>query len=384
MPKKLNRQSRSAPRGASDSRPARRARPEVLVIGSGAVGAACASALARRGLRVRVLSHPTRSTTSISGGQLLLQSKRPGPVLELTRRSLELVAEFARGEEEALGYRNSGSLLLAVTEAEAEALRAHAQAQMDAGIPIELLDGDTARRLEPELSPHIIAASYCPLDAQVDPRALAGAWLHDALRSGAVMTSGVIVEGFITTGAAITGVVAGQVEYPASAVVVAAGVWSGELASMAGLPIEIRPRRGVLLRTVTDRVLTSRPLLSGEYLLAKQGADPASVTFGFQQHPSGECVFGGTRDFAGFEPGDVEAAGAAILECGARYLPAVREVPWTQRDVGYRPWTSGEPYIGRTRVPGLYLACGHEGEGITLAAGTAELVTDAVAQDTAG
>ncbi|MCC2672362.1 MAG: hypothetical protein K0Q72_4834 [Armatimonadetes bacterium] len=357
MPKKLNRQSRSAPRGASDSRPARRARPEVLVIGSGAVGAACASALARRGLRVRVLSHPTRSTTSISGGQLLLQSKRPGPVLELTRRSLELVAEFARGEEEALGYRNSGSLLLAVTEAEAEALRAHAQAQMDAGIPIELLDGDTARRLEPELSPHIIAASYCPLDAQVDPRALAGAWLHDALRSGAVMTSGVIVEGFITTGAAITG---------------------------AGLPIEIRPRRGVLLRTVTDRVLTSRPLLSGEYLLAKQGADPASVTFGFQQHPSGECVFGGTRDFAGFEPGDVEAAGAAILECGARYLPAVREVPWTQRDVGYRPWTSGEPYIGRTRVPGLYLACGHEGEGITLAAGTAELVTDAVAQDTAG
>ena len=359
-------------------KPARAARPEVIVIGSGAVGAACASALARLGQRVRVLSYPGRSTTSVSGGQLLLQSKRPGPLLELTRRSQALVAELATGQEEALGYRNTGSLILAISEAEAVALEAHAQAQQAAGIPIELLDGDGARRLEPELSRSVVAASYCPLDAQVDPRALAGAWLQDALRHGAAVTSGVLVEGFITSGKAITGVVAGQVEYPASAVVIAAGVWSGELAALAGLPIEIRPRRGVLLRTETERVLTHRPLLSGDYLTAKQGDDPSSVTFGFQQHPDGECVFGGTRDFAGFDPGDVEAAAAAILECGARYLPAVREVEWTRRDVGYRPWTPGEPYIGRSAVPGLYLACGHEGEGITLAAGTAELVAAAI------
>jgi sarcosine oxidase subunit beta len=355
------------------------------VIGSGAVGAACASALARRGVRVRVLSHPTRSTTSVSGGQLLLQSKRPGPVLDLSRRSLELVAELAQGREEDLGYRNTGSLLLAVTEPEAAALEEHARAQIAAGIPVELLTGDAVRRLEPELSPGIVAASYCPLDAQVDPRALAGAWLQDALQNGASITSGVLVEGFITSEGAVAGVVAGQAEFPATAVVIAAGVWSGELTAMAGLPVEIRPRRGVLLRAVTERVLTQRPLLSGDYLTAKQGDDPASVTFGMQQHPNGECVLGGTRDFAGFDPGDVDAAAAAILACGVRYLPAVSEIAWERRDVGYRPWTpDGHPHIGRTSIPGLYLACGHEGEGITLAAATAEEVANAILNDTVG
>ncbi|MGV3724651.1 MAG: FAD-dependent oxidoreductase, partial [Actinomycetota bacterium] len=73
-------------------KPARAVKPEVVVVGSGAVGAACASALARRGERVRVLSHPGRSTTAISGGHLLLQSKAPGPKLDAARRSLALVA----------------------------------------------------------------------------------------------------------------------------------------------------------------------------------------------------------------------------------------------------------------------------------------------------
>jgi glycine/D-amino acid oxidase-like deaminating enzyme len=356
--------------------------PEVIVVGSGAVGAACASALARRGVRVRVVSDPARSTTSVSGGQLLLQSKGPGAVLDLTRRSLELVAELAAGREEALGYRKSGSLLLAVTDAEAAALEQHARDQIDAGVPVEVLSGDAARRLEPELSGEIVAASYCRDDAQVDPRALAGAWLQDALAHGATITSGVRVESLVRTGRRITGVVAGQTELAAHAVVIAAGVWSGELTAMAGLPVEIRPRRGVLLRAVTERVLTQRPLLSGDYLTAKQGADPSSVTFGMQQHPSGECVLGGTRDFAGFDPGDVEAAEAAILACAMRYLPGVREIEWTRRDVGYRPWTpEGHPHIGRSAVPGVYLACGHEGEGITLAAATAEIVGSHVVED---
>jgi sarcosine oxidase subunit beta len=228
-----------------------------------------------------------------------------------------------------------------------------------------------------------MAATYCPDDAQIDPAALAGAWLQDAIAHGASITSGALVEGFVTSQGAIAGVVASQAEFPASAVVLAAGVWSGELAAMAGAPIEISPRRGILLRGHSDHPLAGRPLLGASYLAAKFGGPDNEamngVSFSFQQHPDGECVLGGTREFADFDRGDPTAAAAAILECGIGYLPALRGVEWTEQDVGFRPWTpSGLPYVGASSVPGLFLACGHEGDGITLAAVTAERIAQAI------
>jgi sarcosine oxidase subunit beta len=287
------------------------------------------------------------------------------------------------GREEELSYRQAGSLLLAVTGAEVEALRRHWEALNAAGVACEWLDGAAVRTLEPELAATVQAATYCADDAQIDPAALAGAWLQDALVHGAALSSGVQVEGFVTEHGAVGGVVASRAEYPASAVVLAAGPWSGELAAMAGAVVEIVPRRGLLLRGQSERVLTGRPLLGASYLAAKFGdpahGDPQRVSFNFQQHPDGECVLGGTRDFAGFEVGETDADAAAILDCGTAYLPALRDVEWAQQDVGFRPWTpSGLPYLGATSVPGLFLACGHEGDGITLAAVTAERIAQAI------
>lgn len=383
MPKVPNRSPKRASGASPRQKPARSPKPEVLVIGSGAVGAACASALARRGQRVRVLSYPSRSTTAISGGHLLLQSKRPGPLLEITRRSLALLKEFVQEREEELRYRQTGSLLLAISDQEVETLRAHWETLTESGVSCEWLDGAAARALEPELAHGVMAATFSPDDAQIDPAALAGAWLQDAIAHGASITSGALVEGFVTSQGAIAGVVASQAEFPATAVVLAAGAWSGELAAMAGAPIEISPRRGLLLRGHSNRTLSGRPLLGASYLNAKFGGpeDAAmnGVSFSFQQHPDGECVLGGTREFADFERGDPTAAATAILECGIGYLPALRDVEWTGQDVGFRPWTpSGHPYIGASSVPGLFLACGHEGDGITLAAVTAERIAQAI------
>jgi glycine/D-amino acid oxidase-like deaminating enzyme len=350
------------------------------VIGAGAVGAACASALARAGHQVRVLSHPGRSTTAVSGGHLLLQSKRPGPMLDLARHSLHLLAEFAAGREEELEYRQRGSLLLAASEEEIPPLRTQYDALAASGLPVEWLDGAATRALEPALSPGVVAASFCPLDAQVNPALLASAWLQDAMAHGTAVTSGASVEGFVTSRGGVCGVVAGGAEVPASAVVLAAGPWSGELAAMAGAAVSIRPRRGVLLHGRTDPPLTTRPLLGAGYLAAKFSDDPRGIGFSFQQGPDGACVLGGSREFVEFSAEGIEALREPILDCGTRYLPAVRELEWTM-DAGFRPWTpDGLPRIGACEVSGLYLACGHEGDGITLAAATAEQIAAAIAQ----
>lgn len=348
--------------------------PSVLVVGAGAVGAACAAALARCGLRVQVLAHPQRSTTVVSGGHLLLQSRPPGPTLELARRGTQLVAELARGRERELGYRRRGSLVLAADAAEDTALRHHAGALLAAGVPVEVLDGAAVRKLEPGVSPGVLSASYCPGDAQVDPAALARAWLAVARSLGAALLPPAPAERLLVRGGAVRGVVCADGEREAEVVVLAGGPWSGILAATADLDLGIEPRRGVLLPRESPVVLAGRPLLGASYLQAKQGQQDA-VAFSFQQHPDGRCLLGGSRELCGFSTVVPEELRRRILDCAARYLPAVSERSWPPPQVGFRPWCRrGKPWIGPCGVPGLLLACGHEGDGITLAAATAERI----------
>lgn len=230
--------------------------------------------------------------------------------------------------------------------------------------------------MEPALSKDIVAASFCGEDAQVRPTLLAGAWLKDALEHGAVLTGGAPVQGFVRQGGAVCGVVAGGREYAAAAVVLAAGVWAGELAAMAGASVDIRPRRGLLLRSQPGAPpIASRPLLGAGYLRTKLDTEGRAAGFSFQQHPDGECVLGGTREFVGFSTDGLDEASAEVRRLGESYVPALRAIAWEQAEWGFRPWTpDGLPRIGPCEVPGLLLASGHEGDGITLAAVTAERI----------
>jgi glycine/D-amino acid oxidase-like deaminating enzyme len=349
---------------------------EVAIIGAGAVGAACAAAVSRAGRDVTVLRHPGRGTTPVSGGHLLLQSKRPGPALELAWRSLELVAELAQGREETLGYRHSGSLITARSEGALKALQVHHQALRDTGVPVQWLSPEQVRALEPSLSGQVIGASYCPLDAQIRPDRLAAVYLDQAVEHGATVRSAPVdaIRRPSAPGGRFLVRSRGE-DLHARLVVLAAGPWSASIGALLGVTLEIRPRRGVLLRSRTEREVAARPLLGAEYLEAKFGETEQGIAFSFQQHPDGECVLGGSREFVGWDETGVEPLREKILELGNAYLPDLRRLPWRATSVGYRPWTpSGQPYLGKCAVPGVLLACGFEGDGITLAAGAAEQI----------
>jgi glycine/D-amino acid oxidase-like deaminating enzyme len=348
-----------------------------VVIGGGAVGAACAASMAGLRRRARVLHDPQRRTTEVSGGHLLLQSKRPEDI-PLARESVESIRRFAHGREAELGYRCKGSLLVALDGEEAEDLRRHFWALAKAGVPMQWMDHAAAHALEPELSPELVGASFCPLDAQIHPTALAESWLRDAEARGASIEAAVAEELRFEPGSRPV-VSGGGRTWEADAVVLAGGVWSGALAATAGVDLGIVPRRGVLLRGYSERLLASRPILGASYLSAKFGADPRAIAFIFQQHPSGECVLGGSREDVGFSEEGIEAVAAEVLALGTRYLPALAEVRWDQVTCGFRPWMpSGGPRIGACEVPGLFLACGHEGDGITLSAATGQQVAGTV------
>src|SRR4051795_7366989 len=80
--------------------PARRgelpATADVVVVGAGVVGAACAYFAARAGLRVAVLDRGpvAGGTTGAGEGNLLVSDKSPGPELDLALHSLALWREL--------------------------------------------------------------------------------------------------------------------------------------------------------------------------------------------------------------------------------------------------------------------------------------------------
>jgi sarcosine oxidase subunit beta len=354
---------------------------KVLVIGAGIIGSACAAALAEAGLAVTVVHDPARKTAEASGGHLLLQSKSHDWHLDLARRSLELLKSQILGHEDTLGYRQTGSLILAVDDDELVALREHHKGMIRAGVPVELLSGQEARELEPALTPNVRGATFCSLDAQIDPVELREFYRRKASSAGAAFIEGEI-DSLFRLSDRLAARFPGEV-IDAEVMVLAAGVWSKKLAQTMTDFVDLSPRRGLLLRARSESVLASRPLLGATYLTAKFREDnyerDGPPTFSLQQHPDGRMILGGTREFAGYDwrvdPRQVKR----VIACGSRYVRGLGRLRWGEPTIGYRPWApGGRPYTCDCDAPGLFLAFGHEGDGITLAAATAEIITEKV------
>ncbi len=101
------------------------------------------------------------------------------PLLALTLESQRLWPDFARELEAAsgisVGYRDEGTIVVALTRDDAEQLRHTYQFQKGLGLDIEWLSGADARQREPHLRPGIPAAVLSPRDHQVENRAVARA-----------------------------------------------------------------------------------------------------------------------------------------------------------------------------------------------------------------
>jgi sarcosine oxidase subunit beta len=91
-------------------------------------------------------------------------------------------------------------------------------------------------------------------------------------------------------------------------------------------------------------------------------------------------LIGSTRQFAGFEREVNLRLLHESLERASRFVPAVRDLTVVRTWAGLRPYTTDKlPILGPVpEVQGLYMACGHEGLGITLALATGELIAQSV------
>lgn len=354
---------------------------DVVVVGAGMTGAACALYAARAGLDVRLVDRGpvAGGTTGAGEGNLLVSDKEPGPELELALLSARLWAGLAEELGAAIEYEPKGGLVVASTPGALAALRDFAAEQRTAGVTAVPVGADRLAELEPHLAPGMAGAVHYPQDAQVMP-ALAAAHLVRA--SGASLHTGRTVTGVLRTArGAVHGVRTDRGDIHAPAVVNAAGTWGGDLASLAGVRLPVLPRRGFVLVTEPLPRRIRHKVYAADYV-----SDVASDSAALRSSPvvegtaAGPVLIGSTRERVGFDRSLSLTATRALAAGAIGLFPFLAGVRALRTYAGFRPYLPDHlPAIGPDpRVPGLFHACGHEGAGIGLAPGTGQLIAQAL------
>ncbi|MFF7178228.1 FAD-dependent oxidoreductase [Streptomyces sp. NPDC008121] len=356
---------------------------DVIVIGAGVVGAACAYYAARSGLSVAVVDRGpvAGGTTGAGEGNLLVSDKEAGPELELALFSAGLWRDLAAALPGQFEYEPKGGLVVTPDEAALKALRVFADGQRGAGVEAVEVPADALHHLEPHLAPGLAGAFHYPQDAQVQP-ARAAARLLAA--SGAALHLGEEVTAILLKDGAVRGVRTGAgTELHAPRVVNAAGTWGGRVAELAGVSLPVLPRRGFVLVTEPLPRVVRHKVYAADYI-----ADVASGSAALQSSavvegtPSGPVLIGATRERVGFDRGLSTEALRRLATQAAELFPVLADVRVLRAYHGFRPYLPDHlPAIGPDpRVPGLLHACGHEGAGIGLAPATGHLVAAALTE----
>ncbi|MBX9393746.1 FAD-binding oxidoreductase [Streptomyces sp. TRM72054] len=350
---------------------------DVVVVGAGMVGAACAFHAARAGLDVTLVDRGPVSggTTGAGEGNVLVSDKEPGPELQLALLSARLWAELAEEFGTAVEYEAKGGVVVASSPECLTALERFATGQRAAGVEAVPVGEHQLRDLEPHLAPGLPGGVHYPQDAQVMP-ALAAAHLVRASR--ARLETGRMVTGVLRgPDGAVRGVRTDRGEIHAPAVVNAAGTWGGEVAALAGVHLPVLPRRGFVLVTEPLPRLVRHKVYAADYV-----ADVASDSAALQTSPvvegtaAGPVLIGASRERVGFDRSFSLPVVRALAAGAVRLFPFLGRVRAMRTYVGFRPYLPDHlPAIGPDpRVPGLLHACGHEGAGIGLATGTGHLI----------
>lgn len=397
-----------------------------LIIGGGLLGLATAHALLERGGKVRVLEtlmqvghgtsfangglitpsmsepwnspgawrHFAASVTDpaapmklraralpglVRFGLRFLRHSTPARYRYATEASFRLARESVREtrlwrERLNLAYdgRASGALSLFRTGSSMQEQLALSMQLQALGLRFTQLDADGAILAEPmlgDIAADIEGALLFPDDEVGDAQALCAALGNCIIARGGEISTQRHVSRIIVRAGRVQGVEADGEVLPAMRVIVAAGVGSVGLLRGAGVPISMAPAKGYSL-TVDFSGRSPLPALP-----VSDRVRHVVVT------PLGQRLrIAGTAEFAGedlrMRPERIAPLAAAFREI---YPRLARDVDPAQGSAwaGLRPVSAdGLPFIGPTRVAGLYVNAGHGALGLTLAAGSAVLLAD--------
>ena len=347
-------------------RPTELPSPDVVVIGGGVIGCSIAYYLALAGVRVMVLERDgiASGASGVAAGMLAPQVEAfsDDAFFALTLRGRADHAPLADSLRDDVGldveYRATGVLRVARDEAERAELQRRWRWQSERGLRAEWLEPADLGRCEPLLAGmtgRLLAGGlWLPDEGQVRSPRLVQALAAASIKRGALFQEGTTVTGLKVSGERIEGVRTYAGVIAAETVVLAAGVWSGELARAAGVDLPIGPVKGQIMTLGSLQALPRTIIWSGDCYIAPKA--------------DGQIVLGATEEDGSYDRRPTLAGIGALATAALAFLPAVG--PYTIEGVwaGLRPALPDRyPVVGR--APGLsnlLLATAHFRNGVLL------------------
>jgi D-hydroxyproline dehydrogenase subunit beta len=345
---------------------------DVIIVGAGIVGAACAAECARNGLRVLVVDRGPigAGTTGAGMGHLVVMDDSEAQ-LALTAYSLKLWQELAPALPADVEYDPCGTLWLAAEEDEMAEVHRKAERYAAAGVRVEALNGREVAALEPNLREGMAGGLRVPGDAILYPPCAARFLLDEAGRHGAKLRTGIAVRALLEEGGVE---LADGSKIAADIALTATGPWSPELTP--GLPV--RKRKGHLVITDRHPGFVHNQVLELGYVRSAHNLDQDSVAFNIQPRKTGQMLIGSSRQCDSEDTVVEQRMLDRMLQRACDYVPALGQLSAIRAWTGHRPTTPDNlPLIGASaKGSRVWLATGHEGLGITTSLGTGRLLTD--------
>ncbi|HEB4952133.1 FAD-binding oxidoreductase [Bacillus cereus] len=361
---------------------------DVLIIGGGIIGCSIAYYTSKYGRDVTIIEKGefVSGTSSRCDGNILAIDKDPGFDSQMSLVSQKLVTDLSEELEHSFEYRAPGSILVCESDEEMEAAQQWVNRQKEAGLPFRMLDRQDIREESPFFADDLLGGLECATDSTVNPYLLAFSLLSEAQKFGAKAFKQTEVKSMEieTDGSFVVETTNGT--FTAKQVVNAAGVWAPKIGQMLNVNIPIEPRKGHIIVASRQQHVGCRKVMEFGYLISKFGGkrkvDALTEKYGvalvFEPTESQNFLIGSSREFVGFHTRINNEVIKCIANRAIRFYPKMADMMVIRSYAGLRPWTEDHlPIISRVEhIPNYFIAAGHEGDGISLAAVTGKVIEE--------
>jgi len=346
---------------------------DVVIIGAGIVGSACAAECANEGLTVAIVEAGIigGGATAAGMGHLTVMDDSEAQ-FALTRYSQQLWDQMSDALPREVEHDACGTIWVAVDDEEMAEVRRKEKFFAERGVKTEILDAQSLAEAEPNLRPGLAGGLRVPGDSVIYPPCAAQYFVNQSRKKGAKLFLGAPVDKIESSGVRLHD---GNT-ISAGLVVNSAGSSSPSLTH----GLEVKKRKGHLV--ITDRYpnFVRHQLVELGYLKSAHSMTAESVAFNVQPRQTGQLLIGSSRQF-GVDDSHVDnAIVTRMLERAVEYLPNLGKLSSLRAWTGFRAATPDKlPLIGpHAEHERLYLATGHEGLGITTSLATAKLLVDQI------
>ncbi|HEU5457101.1 MAG TPA: FAD-dependent oxidoreductase [Terracidiphilus sp.] len=347
---------------------------DVVIVGAGIVGAACACECAALGMKTAVLDAAGvgGGATAAGMGHLVVMDDSPAQ-LDLTRWSVELWRALAPELPRQAEFELRGTVWVAADEEEMAEVRRKKKLYSAAGVEAEILDEQALAECEPHLRGGLAGGLLVPMDAVIYPPCAAAYLLERAVDRGASLKTGRRV---VSAGSGRV-LLENGIEVRGRAIVNACGANAPHLTP--SLPL--KKRRGHLVITERYPNFAHHQLVELGYLKSAHSLTTDSVAFNVQPRQTGQLLIGSSREYGAEDREINHTLLAAMLKRAQEYMPSIGDLQAIRVWTGFRAATPDKlPLIGPwPEDESVFLATGHEGLGITTSLATAKLLASILA-----